>query len=477
MHFIQLAFVAFLAIVFATYWGLGLVAGRRARVLQNVLLVVASCVFYGWVHPWFLLLLGFSALLDYSMGRLLEARPDRRRLWVGLSLAGNLGMLGVFKYFDFFVRNVGQALESLGVQANLPTLGLLLPVGISFYTFQTLSYTLDVAKGRLAPRRNLLDYLVFVSFFSQLVAGPIERASQLLPQVERERRFDLDLVLSGLSLALWGAVKKVCLADTIAPYVDEVFMTRDPAFAMVMAAGFGFGVQFLADFSGYTDIARGSARMLGFELTENFRNPYVAVTTPEFWRRWHITLSSWVGDYVYTPLLRSGKPGPARTIFAMMTTFLVIGLWHGAAWNFVAVGLYNGLWMVAYTFAVPLIPRRIKEIRVLLAPAWLFHTLVVLHPTGLMFRETSLPRVWQHLTAPWFVATKEQLVSAAIVMSLAVFGGLTMNAADLVQWKLLPRLRRSPWFLPVQTTFWAGCVVVLFLFARDVSEDFLYFQF
>lgn len=514
MHFIELNFVSFMTIVFVLYWGANVVTmpwlrgvvgtvggwlGRPAdqidqwlpdtpRILQNVLLVVCSAVFYGWVTPWWLLLLYFSAVLDYFVGRGILQRPEHKQRLLILSLMGNLGMLGVFKYYNFFVWNVAEVLSALGFQANMPTLQVILPVGISFYTFQTMSYTIDVYRGRLQPRRNFLDYVVYVSFFPQLVAGPIERAASLLPQVERRRTFDLDRTISGISLALWGGFKKICIADTLAPYVNEVFMTREPAFIMVLAAGFAFGVQMLADFSGYTDIARGTARTLGFDLVENFERPYSALSTPEFWRKWHISLSSWVGDYVYTPLLRTGRPSPMRTMGAIMVTFFLIGLWHGASWNFIVLGVYNGFWMVFYTFMIPMIPRSLRgqygkgPLRTALQlvldfGAWLFHTLVVLQVTGLLFREVSLSRVRQHLSQPWFAATEEELVAAGIVAAMAIVGTLPINLSWFVEDRILPRLSASSWFLPVQTTFWAFEIVAMFVFYRDASGDFIYFQF
>lgn len=503
MHFIDLTFVAFLAIVFSVYWSLprlidgplkGLTTAilgalgtdadgmpealaRAPRRAQNLVLAVASAVFYGWVHPWFLLLLWFSAVLDFNVGLRVAADPTHKRRWLILSLLGNLGMLGVFKYHDFFVENVATALTSIGFTVHPWTLGVLLPVGISFYTFQTMSYTIDCYRGRLQPRTDFLDYVVYVSFFPQLVAGPIERADHLLPQVELPRRFDTDAVLSGFGLALWGAFKKVAIADTLAPYVDEVYMTKEPAFVMVLAAGFAFGVQMLADFSGYTDIARGTARMLGFELVENFRRPYSALSTPEFWRKWHISLSSWVGDYVYSPLLRSGRPGPARTAMAIMVTFFLIGLWHGASWNFIALGVYNGFWMVAYTFLIPVIPRKLKGHLILDFLAWLFHTIVVLQVTGLLFREVSLARVWQHLSMITVPSTEEERIAATIVFAFAVLGTLPLNLSYVVEDKLLPRIRTSPWFLPVQTTFWSFEILAIFILYRDASDDFIYFQF
>lgn len=503
MHFIDLDFVAFFAVVFGLYWGFALLrlpalggGVRRAlrglgatdaqaeallpdlpRVLQNLLLVLSSAVFYGWIHPWFVALLYASALLDFVVGQRIADDPSRKRAWLGLSLAGNLGMLGFFKYWNFFVGNVAAVIEAAGGHANLPMLQVLLPVGISFYTFQTMSYSFDVYAGRLAPRRNLVDYLVYVSFFPQLVAGPIERATQLLTQVEKPRAFAWDRVVLGFSLALWGATKKVVIADTLAPYVDEVFMMKEPPFVMVLAALFAFGVQMLADFSAYTDIARGTSRMLGLELTENFDRPYSALSTPEFWRRWHISLSSWVGDYVYTPILRSGRPGPLRTLLAIWVTFFLVGLWHGASWNFVVLGLYNAFWMSFYTFVIPLVPRRLKGWLVLDFAAWLFHTLVVLQPTGLLFREVSLARAWQHVSQPWFDAIPEERAIATVILAFAVAGTIPLNVGFWVRDRLMPRLTRSPWFLPVLTTWWAVEIVLLFLFYRDASQDFIYFQF
>jgi alginate O-acetyltransferase complex protein AlgI len=471
MTFVQVEFLAFMTIVFTLYWAL------RDRRLQNLLLVVCSAVFYGWVHPWFLILLYTSAMVDFFASLWMDRYPLQRRALLAVSMATNLGMLAYFKYYDFFVVNVKAALGSAGLDVNLSTLDLMLPVGISFYTFQTMSYTIDVYKGKIKPSADFLDYMVYVSFFPQLVAGPIERADRLLPQVQQPRSFDLDKVLSGFGLAMWGAFKKVCIADTIAPYVDEVFMTKEPAFIMVLMAGFGFGVQMLADFAAYTDLARGTARMLGFELVVNFDRPYAAYSTPEFWRRWHISLSSWVGDYVYTPLLRSGRPSAARTVFALMTTFFVVGLWHGASWNFIALGLYNGVWMVIYTFGTPLVPRALRYNLVAGFFAWLFHTLVVLQVTGLLFREASLARVWQHLSQPWFRASQEELVAAAIVGSMALAGTLPINLSYYVEDYLLPKLRASAWWLPAQTTFWACEAVAIFVFYRDSSQDFIYFQF
>ncbi|MFT4627947.1 MAG: alginate O-acetyltransferase complex protein AlgI, partial [Myxococcota bacterium] len=249
MSFVQAEFLLFFAVVWALYWS---PLGRRG---QNAVLVLASSVFYGWVHPAWVVLLYSSAGVDFAMGQLMVRSPKFKRVWLGLSLLTNLGLLFWFKYFDFFLGNVVTALTALGIPAHAGTLGLLLPAGLSFYTFQTMSYTLDIYRGELKPRTSLLDYLAFVSFFPQLVAGPIERAARLLPQLEVARRFRWSNLRDGFGLALWGAFKKVAIADTLAPYVDKAFLLDDPAGPVVWAATTGFMLQLYADFSGYTDLA------------------------------------------------------------------------------------------------------------------------------------------------------------------------------------------------------------------------------
>jgi D-alanyl-lipoteichoic acid acyltransferase DltB (MBOAT superfamily) len=475
MTFVQPEFVWLMTIVFGVYWLMPAAPWRR--VAQNVVLLVASCVFYGWVHPWFLILLFASATVDYFAAIFIERYPHQRTQLLAVSMATNLGMLGYFKYYNFFVENVMLAAEAIGVPFRLETLSIILPVGISFYTFQTMSYTIDVYRGKLKACTSYLDYAVYVTFFPQLVAGPIERAVDLLPQMQRERSWSTPSVLSGFGLFLWGAFKKVCVADVLAPYVDEVFMLRDPAFPMVVAAGFAFGVQMLADFSGYSDMARGAGRMLGFELSVNFDRPYSAHSTPEFWRRWHISLSSWVGDYVYTPLLRTGKPSAARTLAALFTTFLIIGLWHGASWNYISIGVWNGWWMAAYTFGTPMLPRWMRENYWLNGFAWMFHTGFVLQVTGLMFRETSMTRVFQHLAAVARPTSEDEWAAAGLVFSMAFLGTLPTNVSYWVEDSLFPWLTRKGWAWPAQTSWWAVEALAIYVMFRDNSQDFIYFQF
>lgn len=469
MTFIQVEFLVFFVIVFGAYWAIG---DRR---LQNGILAVSSAVFYGWVHPWFLILLYGSALLDYFMGRLMRERPEHTRRWLTISMAGNLGMLGYFKYCDFFIENVAAALNSLGIETGLHTLGIFLPVGISFYTFQTMSYTLDIYRKQLEPRTNFLDYIVFVSFFPQLVAGPVERARDLLPQMEVDRVFSWSAMRSGTALAMWGAFKKVCIADTIAPYVDKVLVLHEPTFALIALASVGFSIQILADFSGYTDIARGVARMLGFELVENFKHPYLAVDPSDFWRRWHVSFSTWIRDYVYIAV--GGSKGPFWfTVRSTFIAMLISGLWHGASWNFVLWGAFHASLITGYRLVTPLLPDSVRG-QWFSTPAAIVIMYFWTCVGWLIFRETRLDRLVYYSTLSPFGGTHEQWVATVMFGSAIVVTATPLLLALAAERWVKPRLEASPWFLPVQTSLWAVYAVAILSFLRTTDNDFIYFQF
>ena len=346
MTFHSLDFVAFFLLVTVVYW-------RLSHGAQNWFLLGASYLFYGWVHPWFCILLGATTVVDWWVALEMEpagpiesqAERRRRKRWLLVSLISNLTMLGFFKYYNFFVDSVHRVLGTAGFDVPLPVLNVVLPVGISFYTFQSLSYTIDVYRGRLRASRSLRDFALFVSFFPQLVAGPIERAEALLPRVQAPRVFNLVVARDALVLMAWGFFKKLVIADNVGIIANRVFSMKDPGFEMLWAGVFAFGIQIYADFSAYTDIARGSARWLGFDLMKNFDHPYLALSPSDFWRRWHISLSSWFRDYLYIPLGGS-RHGLPRTLANVMITFVISGLWHGAAWNFVMWGAYHGLLLV-----------------------------------------------------------------------------------------------------------------------------------
>jgi len=345
MAFTDLSYAIFLPVVFVLYWIV------RHKTAQNLVLLLASYLFYGFIHPWFCLLIAMSTVVDYISGLLLE-KPDRpaglRKGVLATSLVVNLGLLGVFKYFNFFAANAGALLETIGIRVEPLLLGVVLPVGISFYTFQTLSYTIDIYRGKMRPRRNFIDFAVFVSCFPQLVAGPIERASRFLPQIETPRRWRWDVLFSAVPLLVLGFFKKLVVADNLAGLVEQVYMLEEPSAFVLFGGTLAFAIQILADFSAYTDIARGSARLLGFELVKNFDAPYLAVSPSDFWRRWHISLSTWIRDYVYIPLGGSKVDSRWRHAWILIVTFGLCGLWHGAQWHFVAWGLYHALLLIVY---------------------------------------------------------------------------------------------------------------------------------
>jgi D-alanyl-lipoteichoic acid acyltransferase DltB (MBOAT superfamily) len=317
-----------------------------------MLLLVASYFFYGWWDWRFLGLVAFSTVLDYTMGRLIGAQEDERKrnglLWTSLGL--NLTLLGFFKYYNFFVQSWVEAWAGVGIDMPDATLKIILPLGISFYTFQSMSYSLDVYKGRLEPIKDFLSFATFVSFFPQLVAGPIERAVHFLPQVVKPRKFVYQNGVDGLRLVLWGMFKKVVIADNLAVFVDGIFKDYAHASSVTLILGaLYFTVQVYCDFSGYSDIAIGVAKLLGFELMSNFKFPLFARSIPEFWSRWHISLTTWLNDYLFTPVslqLRNlRKKGIA---LAIVITFFVSGLWHGAKWTFIVWGVVNGLLFIPY---------------------------------------------------------------------------------------------------------------------------------
>ncbi len=426
MLFNSLIFLAFLCVVLAIYPRLN---WRR----QNLFLLVASYYFYGSWDWRFTSLLMISTVVDYFVGPALHrtADPRRRKQLLLVSMISNLGILGFFKYFNFFVDSAVVLLASLGLNPNEPVLNVVLPVGISFYTFQTMSYTIDIYRGKLEPARNFIDFALFVSFFPQLVAGPIERARVLLPQINQPRSVTRQMVMTGLNLMVLGFFKKVFIADTMAPLVSQAF--NDPAAmntGQLMTGLYAFCFQIYGDFSGYSDIARGVARLLGFELMINFEAPYTSRSITEFWRRWHISLSSWLRDYLYISLggNRGGKLMTYRNLF--LTMFLG-GLWHGAAWTMAIWGVMHGTYLAVHKMMLgdrPLDtswPRTFSGWIVNLAKIVVTFHLVAL--TWIMFR------------APSFTAARDYIVGIARfdeplqIQPIVFFAAAIMIVLDILQ--------------------------------------------
>jgi alginate O-acetyltransferase complex protein AlgI len=344
MIFNSFVFWVFFAVVLALYW-------RLPHRGQNILLLIAGYTFYGYWDWRFLFLLAFSTVVDYFVGHFLGRLedPKKRKALVVLSIIVNLTFLGFFKYWGFFVNEFGDVLRVMGFTPHIPVLAIVLPIGISFYTFQSMAYTIDVYRRHTKPAPNLLDFAVFVSYFPQLVAGPIERSFKLLPQILSERRYRKGDFSEGLYHIVIGLCKKVVIADNLAPIVNHIFdvPVAQLSGTEVLLGVLAFAIQIYGDFSGYSSIAQGVSKWMGIDLSYNFRMPYFARSPSEFWQRWHISLSQWLRDYLYVPL-GGNRRGPRRTYINLMLTMLLGGLWHGAAWTYVAWGAWHGALLIAY---------------------------------------------------------------------------------------------------------------------------------
>lgn len=347
MLFNSIEFIIFLIIVFLIYW-------RLNHRNQNIFLVIVSYIFYGWWDWRFLFLILLSTLIDFFTGLFIGATESksRRKIFLFVSIFANIGLLGFFKYFDFFIASLKDALIFIGAQpTSLTTLGIILPVGISFYTFQTMSYTIDVYQNKIKPTKNFMQFMGFVSFFPQLVAGPIERASHLLGQFEQKRFFNYPLAIDGCRQMLWGFFKKIVIADTLAVTVNAIYgNVFDVSGWHLALATIFFAFQIYCDFSGYSDIAIGASRLFGFHLNRNFHFPYFSKNIIQFWQRWHISLSTWFRDYIFIPLGGS-RVALSKYIRNILATFVISGFWHGANWTFIFWGLLHGIYFIPYAIS------------------------------------------------------------------------------------------------------------------------------
>ena len=472
MIFQSADYLVFLVCVLAAYWALP----HRP---QNVLLLIAGYVFYGYVHPWYGILLGATTLVDFICARQIEEQPARKRFWLGCILLSNFTVLATFKYFGFFTENVVMLLRAMGLQATAPVFRMLLPAGVSFYTFQSCAYAVDVYRGEIKARRNLLDYAVYVAFFPQLVAGPIERASHLLTQVEQPRKFSATVTRDALFLFLWGLLKKRVIADTAALYCNKAFSLSDSSFPIVWAGVLCFCVQIYADFSAYTDMARGSAKLLGFDLRQNFSHPWLAQSPADFWRRWHMSLSAWFRDYVFIPLGGS-RCSEGKIARNLMITFLLSGLWHGASWNFILWGGWWGVWLVLWRQMELRAPGFFKGDGLARNLARWGITFVLMNIGWLMFREQNLHELIRQMTASPFTAPAEDWRIAGFFTVLMAIYSIPLWIHAVLEKPLLSRwdTLRDQWRgLALQTAGGAVLFLILLLTSSKVSSDFIYFQF
>ena len=481
MTFNSLIFAVFLPIVFCLYW---FVFGRNLK-WQNLFVVAASYVFYGWWDWKFLILIAITSLCSWGSGLLIYKYKDNRRkaLWVSAAnIILNLGILGLFKYYDFFAQSFADLF--LGGKADGILLHLILPVGISFYTFQALSYSIDVYRGKIEPTRDIIQFFAYVSFFPQLVAGPIERATNLLPQFGRERVFDYNQAVDGLRQILWGYFKKIVIADWCGVYVDRVFGDIPGHNGVKLAAAaILFAFQIYGDFSGYSDIAIGTAKLFGIKLMKNFATPYFSRDIAEFWRRWHISLTTWFRDYLYIPMGGSRR-SKARVALNTMVIFLVSGFWHGANWTFLAWGAFHG------ALFLPLIltgnNRKYKEIvaadRVLPSLrefGQIILTFAIVTAGWVIFRADNLPQIWSFILG---ILGRSSLRNLSFFVSITfVSRAFWICVMLLVEWidrkedhGLSMRGVRSR---AVRYAIYFAIILVTILYFDDGSPKFIYFQF
>lgn len=472
MLFNSLAFAVFLPTVFAGYW---LLSSDFRR--QNLLLLAASYVFYGWWDVRYLALIAGCSLVNFLAGRLIyESRSKAaRRALLSVACIVSLGTLGTFKYFDFFVESFSELLSAAGIRWSPYVLNLALPVGISFFTFQALSYTIDVALGKLKPEKDWVGFFAFISFFPQLVAGPIERASNLMPQFRRPRTFDLDGATHGLCLIAFGLFKKMVVADSLSQYVDMVWngpMFYSSVTCMIGAVFFAF--QIYCDFSGYSDVARGVAKLFGFELMLNFDSPYLSSSFAEFWRRWHISLSSWFKDYVYIPLGGS-RVSPARLFRNIWIVFLLSGLWHGASWAFVAWGALHALYMtlgvLRRRLSAPAEPcgfaRRALSVAVVNAGvvfAWIF------------FRAGTVENAFTYIKAMFRCRFSTSLMALCAGIGPVKFGFCLVACLLFAASAFCPPECRFK-HLKARFAFVAACSAAIIFIGMPSGGEFIYFRF
>ncbi len=481
MPFNSLAFSIFLPLVFFLYWTLQ----NRPLVAQNCFILIASYIFYGWWNWRFLLLICTISFVAFTAGKALSVtdNQNRRKLLLSISLCANLGILGFFKYYGFFVESFMASMQGLGMHLELRTIQVILPIGLSFYTFQAVGYVIDVYQRRVTATDEAVAFFAYVSFFPQLVAGPIGRASQLLPQFLARRQFNTKEAKDGLRQILWGLFKKMVIADNLVPTVETIYRDYHQYSGPILLLGtMYFAIQVYCDFSGYSDIAIGTARLFGFRLMQNFAFPYFSRNMAEFWRRWHISLSTWFRDYVYIPLGGSRTRSTARHLANLIVTFTISGLWHGANWTFIIWGVVHGLYYVplvlsgrhkAYANGIApgrLLPSPREAVQMsstflLTLFAWIFFRANSLaHATGI------IGRLWSSNWLEWPQSHSGQLLNGLpYVLALLAIEWGQRDKQHALQIEAMPVWGR--WAI------YYGVVLGIFFFSATDHVPFIYFQF
>lgn len=473
MLFNTWTFAIFLPAVLFVYYSLN-------RRWQNCFLLAASYVFYGWWDYRFCSLLAISTIVDFFCGQGIASAKSalHRKALLTTSCVVNLGILAFFKYFGFFADSFSRLFELAGFRPDLPTLSIILPIGISFYTFQTLSYSIDVYRAKIEPTRNFIDFALYVSFFPQLVAGPIERATRLLPQIQAKRIVTWDRISGGAVLILIGLCRKIAIADAVAPTVNRIFADPSRCGSLELLLGvFIFSLQIYCDFAGYSDIARGTAMMFGIDLMKNFEHPYFSTSITEFWRRWHISLSTWLRDYLYIPL-GGNRKGRLATYRNLLITMLLGGLWHGANWTFVAWGGLHGLYLAVHKLILRgrKLDAQNRSMQLVRSPANVLKvalTFLLVSLTWTFFRCQNFGDAWSYLggivafqrgvpteTIKWLA------VASTLVLAIDIPQYVTQNHTVVLRW---------PWFL--RAASYATVVLAMFTLRSNGQIPFIYFQF
>ncbi|MEH6765211.1 MBOAT family O-acyltransferase [Aequorivita antarctica] len=476
MLFSSFSFGLFLPITLLLYWAVGF---KRIKA-QNAILLLASYYFYGLWDWRFLFLIVASSLIDYFAALAIKSSGNnsKQKLYLYSSIVWNLGVLFLFKYYNFFIDEFAMLFNMQQDEYAFSTLNLILPVGLSFYTFQTMSYTIDVYKNRIAPTRNLLNFLCFVGFFPQLVAGPIEKASDLLPQFNKKRAFNTEEVKEGLRQILWGLFKKMVIADNAARIVNTVYASPENYGSLALVyASILFFFQIYGDFSGYSDIAIGTAKLFGFKLSKNFNIPYLAKSVTDFWQRWHITLTRWFNDYVYFPIIQKNLRNTTRRNVAIFVTMGLIGLWHGADWTFIIFGVFQGVLMISER--TPLTKDRKSSLyHKSLIPRFLLpiFSLLFITASSILFRSQNIDEL-RLILKRIFSFIPSETIGSLIDKRFLVFVFIMMASEIITRTKDFPLIQIDKYIN--RPTRWIIYYIFIFIIFRYAGpkEDFIYFQF
>ena len=461
MTFTSLNYLFFLGGVGLLYWLLPLKK-------QNILLLAVSYYFYAFVEIKLAIILAIYSVMTYLFGLLIERDRSHAKIYLLFSIFGAIGTLGYFKYSNFFISQVTKLISGYGLEINLATLYIIIPIGISFYAFQSLSYVIDVYNKKTNYRNNIIDVALFVSFFPQLLSGPIERSNKLLTQFENKRTYNIENITSGLALISWGFFQKLVIADNVGKICDSIFSADSPGFGLFWTGVLAFSVQIFADFSAYTDIARGSSRILGIELSKNFNNPWLSNSPTNFWKRWHITLSSWLRDYVYIPL-GGNRKGTMIAIRNVIIVFLLGGIWHGASWNFVIWGFYHAVLVITETFVkqfqfVLRIPRILKVVltTILFMFGWSF------------FRESDI----SYIVNNGFTGSPNTLFTLHLLVLIFIYTIPMFVFIIMIKKRHIVITRFNSYIMVILNTILGViCVTGILMLGTTTTNDFIYYIF